>query len=67
LLEHLVRQPGRFVSVASLLTAVGRVPAYTDRSYLRGYIARLRQELEHDPGNPCHLITVRGMGYRFEP
>ena len=67
LLEHLVRQPGRFVSVAALLTAAGRMPAYTDRSYVRGYIARLRQKLEHEPGNPRHLITVRGMGFRFEP
>jgi two-component system KDP operon response regulator KdpE len=67
LLEHLVRRPGRRVSVPALLTAVGRIPAYTDRSYVRGYIARLRQKLEHEPGNPRHLITVPGMGYRFEP
>jgi two-component system KDP operon response regulator KdpE len=67
LLEHLARQPGRLVSGPALLTAVGRVPAYTDRSYLRSYIALLRQKLEHEPGKPRHLITERGLGYRFEP
>jgi two-component system, OmpR family, KDP operon response regulator KdpE len=67
LLEHLMLQPGRLVSVSALLTAVGRVPAHTDCSYVRTYIARLRQKLEHDPDNPRHLITVRGMGFRFEP
>lgn len=64
---HLARQPGRLVSGSALLTGLGRVPAYTDRSYLRGYLARLRQKLEHEPGNPRHLITEPGMGYRFEP
>jgi two-component system KDP operon response regulator KdpE len=67
LLEHLVRRPGRLVSVPALLTAVGRVPAYTDDSYVRSHIARLRHKLEREPGKPCHLVSVRGMGYRFEP
>jgi two-component system KDP operon response regulator KdpE len=67
LLEHLVQQAGRLVSVRALLCAVGRVPAYTDSSYVRSYIARMRQKLEQEPANPRHLISARGMGYRFEP
>jgi two-component system KDP operon response regulator KdpE len=67
LLEKLMLQPGRLVRVRALLIAVGRAPAHTDCSYVRNYIAQLRRKLEHEPGNPRHLITVRGTGYRFEP
>jgi DNA-binding response OmpR family regulator len=31
------------------------------------HLGHLRQKLEGDPGRPQHLITVRGVGYRFDP
>jgi len=31
------------------------------------YMAQLRRKLEADPGNPVHLLTEAGMGYRFSP
>jgi two-component system response regulator RegX3 len=31
------------------------------------HIKRLRAKVELDPGNPRHIITVRGLGYKFEP
>jgi DNA-binding response OmpR family regulator len=31
------------------------------------HVVRLRQKLEADPGNPHHLLTVHGVGYRFVP
>jgi two-component system KDP operon response regulator KdpE len=42
-------------------------PAYrNETNYLRVYLAQLRRKLEPDPGQPRHLITAPGMGYRFE-
>jgi len=36
-------------------------------SYLRVYLAALRRKLESDPTSPRHLLTERGMGYRYQP
>jgi DNA-binding response OmpR family regulator len=39
---------------------------YVDEiDYLRVYIRRLRQKLERDPEHPRHILTERGLGYRF--
>jgi len=37
-----------------------------ENEYLRVYIGRLRQKIEHDPANPRYLLTERGIGYSFE-
>jgi two-component system KDP operon response regulator KdpE len=66
LLEMLVRTPGRLVSQQDLLHEVWG-PAYgRETNYLRVYVGALRKKLEDDPSSPRHLITVPGMGYRFE-
>ncbi|MGA7204438.1 MAG: response regulator [Specibacter sp.] len=66
-LELLVRNPGRLVSQQQILTEVWG-PAYAKEThYLRVYMAQLRRKLELDPGNPVHLLTEAGMGYRFQP
>lgn len=67
LLEVLVRNPGRVVDHARLLTEVWG-PAYRDQTnYLRVYMATLRRKLEPDAAAPKHLLTEAGRGYRFEP
>jgi two-component system KDP operon response regulator KdpE len=37
-----------------------------DTTYLRVYTAQRRRKLEEDPSQPRHIVTVPGMGYRFE-
>lgn len=65
ILEVLVRNAGRLVSQAQLLTEVGG-PAYLKGTRsLRVHMAHLRRKLEADPARPAHLQTEPGMGYRF--
>ena len=67
ILELLVRNPARLVTQQQLLLDVWG-PAYqTEANYLRVYMAQLRRKLEDHPGNPRHLLTEPGIGYRFVP
>ena len=67
LLETLCREPGHLVLQQDLLRSVWG-PAYgRESNYLRVYANQLRRKLEPDPGNPQHLITEPGLGYRFIP
>jgi DNA-binding winged helix-turn-helix (wHTH) protein len=67
LLEQLLRRPGEVVSRGTLLTALRGRTDYVDRSYLRVYMAHLRQKLEPEPREPRFLITEPGLGYKFQP
>ena len=43
-------------------------PNHTESNhYLRIYMSRLRQKIEIDPAQPIHLLTISGVGYRFQP
>ena len=67
ILEILVRNPEKLITQRQLLTEVWG-PAYAkDSNYLRVYMAQLRRKLEPDTGNPRHLLTEAGIGYRFQP
>lgn len=67
ILELLVRNPDKLITQRQLLTEVWG-PAYAkDANYLRVYMAQLRRKLEPDTGNPRHLLTEAGIGYRFQP
>jgi DNA-binding response OmpR family regulator len=66
LLRHLVRNRGRVVSRKSILEEVWGLREDTDTRAIDNFIVRLRRYLEADPGRPKHLLTVRGVGYRFE-
>jgi DNA-binding winged helix-turn-helix (wHTH) protein len=66
-LEQLLGRPGELVSRGTLLTALHGGADYVDRSYLRVYMAHLRQKLEPEPRRPRFLITEPGLGYRFQP
>jgi two-component system, OmpR family, alkaline phosphatase synthesis response regulator PhoP len=67
LLRHLVRNSGRIVSRKSILEEVWGLHEDTDTRAIDNFIVRLRRYIEDDPAKPKHLLTVRGVGYRFVP
>ena len=66
LLRHLVRNRGHVVSRKSILEEVWGLREDTDTRAIDNFIVRLRRYLEDNPSRPKHLLTVRGVGYRFE-
>jgi DNA-binding response OmpR family regulator len=66
LLRHLIRNRGRVVSRKSILEEVWGLREDTDTRAIDNFIVRLRRYLEDNPSHPRHLLTVRGVGYRFE-
>ena len=66
LLETLVREAGRALTRKQLIDRVWGVGFSGDAKTLDAHIKRLRAKLERDPSNPAHLITLRGLGYKFE-
>jgi two-component system, OmpR family, alkaline phosphatase synthesis response regulator PhoP len=65
LLRHLIRNNGRVVSRKSILEEVWGLHEDTDTRAIDNFIVRLRRYIEDDPSTPRHLLTVRGVGYRF--
>ncbi|MGB0034388.1 MAG: response regulator transcription factor [Candidatus Acidiferrales bacterium] len=65
LLRHLIRAKGRTVSRKSILEDVWDLREDTDTRAIDNFIVRLRKYIEDDPAKPEHLLTVRGVGYRF--
>jgi DNA-binding response OmpR family regulator len=65
LLRELVRNEGTPVSRKALLERVWGLREDTDTRAIDNFIVRLRRYVEQDPAHPKHLLTVRGVGYRF--
>lgn len=65
LLRYLLQHEGQAVSRKAMLEEVWGVREDTDTRPIDNFIVRLRRYLEDDPANPKHLLTVRGVGYRF--
>ena len=65
LLRHLVEHAGETVSRQTLLEEVWGVRQDTDTRTVDNFVARLRRYIETEPAHPRHLLTVRGVGYRF--
>ncbi len=65
LLRYLLSREGRVVPRKEILEEVWRVREDTDTRAIDNFIVRLRRYLEDDPVRPKHLLTVRGVGYRF--
>jgi DNA-binding response OmpR family regulator len=65
LLRYLVRSAGHIVSRKALLEDVWGLHEDTDTRAIDNFIVRLRRYIEEDPARPRHLLTVRGVGYRF--
>ena len=64
-LRYLVEREGKSVSRKAMLEEVWGVHEDTDTRPIDNFIVRLRRYIEDDPSNPRHLLTVRGVGYRF--
>jgi DNA-binding response OmpR family regulator len=67
LLRYLLERPNKIVARKELLENVWRVHEDTDTRAIDNFIVRLRRYLEPQPSDPVHLLTVRGVGYRFVP
>jgi two-component system response regulator RegX3 len=66
LLELLLRNAGRVLTRGQLIDRVWGADYVGDTKTLDVHVKRLRAKLEPDPANPRHLVTVRGLGYKFE-
>jgi len=66
LLEYLLRNVGRVLTRGQLIDRVWGADYVGDTKTLDVHVKRLRSKIESDPSAPRHLVTVRGLGYKFE-
>jgi two-component system, OmpR family, response regulator RegX3 len=66
LLEMLLRNTGRVLTRGQLIDRVWGADYVGDTKTLDVHVKRLRSKIEPDPSSPRHLVTVRGLGYKFE-
>ena len=66
LLEMLLRHTGRVLTRGQLIDRVWGADYVGDTKTLDVHVKRLRAKIEPDPGSPRYLVTVRGLGYKFE-
>lgn len=66
LLEMLLRNAGRVLTRGQLIDRIWGSDYVGDTKTLDVHVKRLRAKLEPDPAQPVHLVTVRGLGYKFE-
>lgn len=67
LLHHFASHPGITLTRSQLLEDVWDFAWDGDSSTVTVHVRRLREKIEADPSAPVHLLTVWGVGYRFEP
>ena len=65
LLRYLIRHDGKIVSRDAILEDVWGLREDTDTRAIDNFIVRLRKYIEDEPSQPKHLLTVRGVGYKF--
>ena len=66
LLEMLLRNAGRVMTRGQLIDRIWGADYVGDTKTLDVHIKRLRTKIEPDPAKPRYLVTVRGLGYKFE-
>lgn len=66
ILSILMRSPGRIYTKVQLYEAVCGEYFENDENTIMVHISRIREKMEDDPKRPVHIITVRGVGYKFE-
>jgi len=65
LLEALLRRKGRLLTRLFLIEEVWGADYVGDTKTLDVHVKRIRRKIENDPHDPVHLVTVRGLGYKF--
>jgi two-component system, OmpR family, response regulator RegX3 len=63
----LLRNAGRVLTRMQLIDRVWGADYVGDTKTLDVHVKRLRAKIETEPTNPRHIVTVRGLGYKFEP
>ncbi|MGH4023674.1 MAG: winged helix-turn-helix domain-containing protein, partial [Pseudonocardiaceae bacterium] len=66
LLEYLLRNVGRVLTRGQLIDRVWGADYVGDTKTLDVHVKRLRSKIEPDPSSPQHLVTVRGLGYKYD-
>ncbi len=66
LLEVLLRNAGRVLTREQLMNRVWGADYFGDTKTLDVHVKRLRAKIEPDPSQPRHIVTIRGVGYRFD-
>jgi two-component system response regulator RegX3 len=66
LLYVLVANAGRVLTRETLIDRVWGTDYYGDTKTLDVHIKRLRSKIESEPANPTRLVTIRGLGYKYE-
>jgi len=66
LLDYLMSNEGRVLTRSQLLDRVWGADYFGDTKTLDVHIKRIRNKIEADPTNAVHLVTIRGLGYRFD-
>ena len=67
LLAYLASSPGTTFTRARLVEDVWDFAWDGDTATVTVHVRRIREKIESDPSEPKHLVTVWGVGYRFEP
>jgi two-component system response regulator RegX3 len=65
LLEAFLRRKGRLLTRDFIIEEVWGSDYYGDTKTLDVHVKRVRRKVEDDPHRPVHLVTVRGLGYKF--
>jgi len=66
LLQELVLEAGKVFPHSALLGRVWGPEYVEEREYLHVFVGRLRKQIEPDPAHPKYIITVPGVGYKFQ-
>lgn len=66
ILKHLMENPNRVFTKKQLYHAVWEEDLYYDDNTIMVHISHIRNKIEKDPRNPAYLITIRGLGYKFQ-
>ncbi|BAC17235.1 sensory transduction protein RegX3 [Corynebacterium efficiens YS-314] len=66
LLEYLLRNAGRVLTRGQLIDRIWGADYVGDTKTLDVHVKRLRSKIEEEPSRPRHLVTVRGLGYKYE-
>ena len=67
LLEFFVRNAGHVLGRDKLTDAVWGSDTHVSERVVDTHVVKLRRKIEADPSEPTHLISIRGLGYRFDP